>query len=187
MTKIIIVSGGFDPVHVGHIRMFKDAANMADKDARVNQGKVIVALNSDEWLERKKGKAFMPFEERKEILKSIQYVSNVIAFDDSDETACDAIKQMYEKYEYLTESNFNDDALCFANGGDRVVGSVPSAESTLCKELGIKMLWDIGGVKVQSSSQLIEKFEARELVPITVVDDDDVIGGEDESTADSDN
>ena len=180
MTKVIIVSGGFDPVHVGHIRMFKDAAAMADKDSQVNQGKVIVALNSDEWLERKKGKAFMPFEERKEILQSIKHVSNVIAFDDSDETACDAIKQMYEKYEYLTESNFNDDALCFANGGDRIVGNVPSVESTLCEEKGVKMLWNIGGVKVQSSSSLVENFEAREYAYINKK------GEEDESTADSD-
>ena len=67
MTKVIIVSGGFDPVHIGHVRMFKQAAEMADTNAQVNQGRVIVALNSDEWLKRKKGKPFMPFEERKEI------------------------------------------------------------------------------------------------------------------------
>ena len=69
MTKVIIVSGWFDPVHIGHVRMFKQAAEMADTNAQVNQGRVIVALNSDEWLKRKKGKPFMPFEERKEILE----------------------------------------------------------------------------------------------------------------------
>ena len=180
MTKVIIVSGGFDPVHVGHIRMFKDAANMADKDARVNQVKVIVALNSDEWLERKKGKAFMPFEERKEILQSIKHVSNVIAFEDSDDTACEAIKQVHKKYGHLTTSFFEDDMICFANGGDRIVGNVPSEESTLCEELGIKMLWNIGGAKVQSSSSLVENFEAREYAYINKK------GEEDESTADSD-
>ena len=78
MTKVIIVSGGFDPVHIGHIRMFKQAAEMADIKAQVNQGRVIVALNSDEWLKRKKGKPFMPFEERKEILDAMECVTEVI-------------------------------------------------------------------------------------------------------------
>ena len=179
--KVVIVSGGFDPVHVGHIRMFKDAAYLADKEAQVNQGKVIVALNSDEWLKRKKGKAFMSFEERKEILQSIKHVSNVIAFDDSDDSACDAIEKVIEGYPDLTNSMFQDDAICFANGGDRIVGNVPSVESTLCEEKGVKMLWNIGGAKVQSSSNLIERFEARELIPISVKE-----GEENESTADSD-
>ena len=162
MTKVIIVSGGFDPVHIGHVRMFRQAAEIADTKAQVNQGRVIVALNSDEWLKRKKGKPFMLFEERKEILEAMDCVTEVIKFDDSDETACDAIKQMHEKYEYLTTSMFGDDMLCLANGGDRIVGGVPSAESSLCKELGIKMLWGIGGEKVQSSSSLIRNMDHKE-------------------------
>ncbi|MDC1149853.1 adenylyltransferase/cytidyltransferase family protein, partial [Gammaproteobacteria bacterium] len=72
--KIIIVSGGFDPIHSGHIEYFKSAKNLGNK--------LIVALNSDNWLEKKKGKFFMPFIEREAIVKSIIYVDEVISFDD---------------------------------------------------------------------------------------------------------
>jgi len=183
MTKVIIVSGGFDPVHIGHVRMFESAANMADTRAQVNRGRVIVALNSDDWLARKKGKIFMPFEERKEILEAMECVTEVISFDDEDETACDAIRKVHERYEHLTDSQFLDDAIYFANGGDRIVGNVPTAESTLCAELGVKMLWGLGGEKVQSSSTLTMNYDAPiESVPILIDD-----GEENESTADSDN
>ena len=83
--NIIILSGGFDPVHKGHIRMFKSAKTLGD---------VIVGLNSDEWLIRKKNKFFMPFSERKEILDSIKYIDSVVAFDDYDDTACLLIKDI---------------------------------------------------------------------------------------------
>ena len=186
MTKVIIVSGGFDPVHVGHIRMFKQAAEIADTKAQVNQGRVIVALNSDEWLKRKKGKPFMLFEERKEILEAMDCVTEVIEFDDSDETACDAIKQMHERFEDLTTSMFKDDMLCFANGGDRVVGAVPSDESTLCEKLGVKMLWGIGGEKVQSSSDLIRNMDHKEYAYlIEKAENATPVGELDESTTDS--
>ena len=188
MTKVIIVSGGFDPVHIGHVRMFKQAAEMADTNAQVNQGRVIVALNSDEWLKRKKGKPFMPFEERKEILEAMDCVTEVISFNDDDDTACGAINVVHEKYEYLTTSMFGDDMLCFANGGDRIVGGVPSAESSLCKELGIKMLWGIGGEKVQSSSDLIRDMDHKEYAYlIEKAENATHVGEENESTADSDN
>ena len=186
MTKVIIVSGGFDPVHIGHVRMFRQAAEIADTKAQVNQGRVIVALNSDEWLKRKKGKPFMPFEERKEILEAMDSVTEVISFDDADDTACGAINVVYEKYEYLTTSMFGDDMLCFANGGDRIVGGVPSAESSLCKELGIKMLWGIGGEKVQSSSDLIRNMDHKEYAYlIEKAENATPVGELDESTTDS--
>ena len=80
----ILLSGGFDPLHVGHLRMIQEAAKL---------GRVIIALNSDEWLHRKKGYSFMSWEDRAEILMGLQSVWKVIHFDDSDETACDAIKK----------------------------------------------------------------------------------------------
>lgn len=77
--KIILVTGGFDPLHSGHIAYFKAAKALGDK--------LIVGVNSDAWLERKKGRAFMPFSERAEIIRSLAVVDEVIAFDDSDSSA----------------------------------------------------------------------------------------------------
>ena len=87
--NIIILSGGFDPVHKGHIRMFKDASRL---------GKVIVGLNSDKWLERKKNKLFMSYDERKEILDAIKYIDIIKNFNDDDDTACDLIQKVYSSY-----------------------------------------------------------------------------------------
>ena len=81
IKNIIILSGGFAPVHKGHIRMFREAANLG--------AQVIVGLNSDEWLVRKKDKPFMNWDERAEILQSCKYINQVLPFDDSDETAND--------------------------------------------------------------------------------------------------
>ena len=137
MKKIIILSGGFDPVHKGHIRMFKDAFKI---------GEVIVGLNSDEWLIRKKGKFFMSFIERKEILSSIKFINKVCSFDDSDNSACKLIKDIKNKY-----SNKAD--LYFGNGGDRTRSTTP--EIDFCNKNKIKLIWNLGGEKVQSSSKLL--------------------------------
>ena len=139
IKNVIIVSGGFDPVHKGHIRMFREAANLG--------AIVIVGLNSDEWLTRKKGKPFMKWEERAEILESCKFVDQVISFDDSDDTANDIIKEVCSLYRDF------DVNVYFANGGDRKLGNVP--ELDVCKELNVVMLWGVGGGKIQSSSWLI--------------------------------
>ena len=139
--NIIILSGGFDPVHKGHIRMFKSAQNLGD---------VIVGLNSDEWLVRKKNKIFMPFHERKEILESIKYIDSVIGFNDTDDTACDLITNIYEKFG-------PDYHICFGNGGDRTSQTTP--EVNYCIENNIEMLWEIGGNKIQSSSDLLKNWK----------------------------
>ena len=141
IKNVIIVSGGFDPVHKGHIRMFREAANFG--------ANVIVGLNSDEWLTRKKGKPFMEWEERAEILESCKFINQVIPFDDSDDTANDAIKRVFDMYN-ADSSDYN---IYFANGGDRKLGNVPELDT--CKELEVIMLWGIGGGKIQSSSWLI--------------------------------
>ena len=139
IKNIIILSGGFDPVHKGHIRMFREAANLG--------ANVIVGLNSDEWLTRKKGKPFLEWDERAEILESCKFVNQVLPIDDSDDTACDIIKQVCSLYQ-------NQDVnIYFANGGDRGKSNVP--EVKLCKYLDVTMLWGIGGGKIQSSSWLI--------------------------------
>ena len=127
----IMVSGGFDPVHAGHIRMIRAAAEY---------GNVIVVANSDKWLHEKKGFVFMDFQQRSEILNSIKGVILVSAVDDSDGTVCEAIKRLQPTY--------------FANGGDRGKHNTP--EQNVCDDLGIKMLWSIGGdEKVAASSELV--------------------------------
>ena len=129
----VMVSGGFDPVHVGHIRMIREAAKYGD---------VIVIANSDQWLYRKKGFNFMEFKSRSEILDSIKGVLLVDSVDDSDGTVCDAIRRHKPTY--------------FANGGDRGKDNTP--EVLLCKELGVDLLWGIGGIeKVESSSNLTKR------------------------------
>jgi cytidyltransferase-like protein len=137
MTKLpttpyetICVSGGFDPVHIGHLRMIQEAAQY---------GEVTVIVNSDDWLMRKKGYIFMPFEERCEIIRGFVGVKDTVAVDDSDNTVCEALRALSPTY--------------FANGGDRKNNNTP--EMDICDALGIQMLWNIGGGKIQSSSTLV--------------------------------
>lgn len=130
--KLIAVSGGFDPIHKGHVRMIREAAKLGD---------VIVILNSDDWLMRKKDYKFMNFIERSYIAGAIKGVTMISGVDDSDGTVCEALRRI------------KPDA--FANGGDRYDTNTP--EMDVCKELGIEMLWNIGGEKEQSSSALVDK------------------------------
>jgi len=139
--KSIMVSGGFDPIHKGHIRMIQEAARKGD---------VIVIINSDEWLMRKKGFVFMPFEERVEIIKSIKGVTSSLGIDDNDNTVCEALRKYRPDY--------------FANGGDRTNNNTP--EMAVCEELGIEMLWEVGGGKVQSSSALTKDHTSRTNKPV---------------------
>ena len=99
--SIIVLSGGFDPVHKGHLRMFREASNLGHQ--------VIVGLNSDEWLIRKKEKPFMKFEERKEILEGFKYVNQVLPFDDTDDSACDLIRRVLSIFDGEEhEHNYSD-------------------------------------------------------------------------------
>jgi cytidyltransferase-like protein len=102
--KIIVVSGGFDPLHSGHIAYFKHAVSYGDK--------LIVALNSDNWLVKKKGKFFMPFFERKTIIENLNYVDEVIDFKDDEIGSCICA---LEKVKHL----YTEDEIYFANGGDK--------------------------------------------------------------------
>ncbi len=138
--NIIILSGGFDPIHKGHIRMFKEAYKL---------GKVIVGLNSNKWLERKKNNFFMSYEERKEILDAIKYIDITEKFNDDDDTACDLIQKIHSKYSL--EYNVS-----FGNGGDRTNGTTPELE--FCNKNNIEMIWGLGGGKIQSSSDLLGKW-----------------------------
>jgi cytidyltransferase-like protein len=128
--KTICVSGGFDPVHVGHLRMMQEASR---------HGEVIAIVNSDDWLMRKKGYIFMPFNERCEIIEGFSCVAATSNVDDTDNTVCEALRRLKPDY--------------FANGGDRKTDNTP--EMDVCADEGIELLWNVGGGKIQSSSTLV--------------------------------
>ena len=138
---VVLVTGGFDPLHSGHIAYFKAAKSLGDK--------LIVGLNSDEWLTRKKGKPFMPFNERIEIINELSVVDEVISFDDSDDTACGAI--------YKTLATKLGVEIVFANGGDRVDGNVPEYDTYHDK---VNFVYGVGGdTKANSSSWILQEWK----------------------------
>lgn len=128
--KRIAISGGFDPIHPGHIAMIEDAAKY---------GEVHIIANSDEWLIRKKGFFFQPWIDRKKILEA--YTPHIHAVDDTDGTVCEALRRIHPDY--------------FGNGGDR--GKTNTPELSVCEELGIEPVFEIGGGKYSSSSALNAK------------------------------
>ena len=140
LDPIVIVSGGFDPVHKGHTSLFNNAAT---------HGKVHVLLNSDEWLARKKGAAFLPFETRKDILENISSISKVHEVDDRDDTVMQGLATLRKQYKHTK--------IYFANGGDRGLYNTP--EMQMCEHLGIEMFWNVGGEKIDSSSDLLSKYQ----------------------------
>lgn len=133
----IAISGGFDPCHIGHLRMMFDAASF---------GKLIVILNTDEWLMRKKGFVFMPWQERRELLMHYRFVHGIVAAMDDDGTVSESILNLGRSIQY------------FGNGGDRSITNTP--EAIVCEKLGIQLLYGLGGPKVQSSSDLVKNAKA---------------------------
>ncbi len=130
---IVAVSGGFDPVHIGHIRYFEEARKLGDK--------LLVILNDDEWLLKKKGYVFMPLEERIEVLRALRFVDEIVVRDPAPDMS---ITHMLEKIEVHI----------FAKGGDRTLENIPEAE--VCVRRGISMQFGVGGSdKPQSSSWLV--------------------------------
>ena len=142
MKTYYIVSGGFDPIHEGHIEMIKASAAASDG--------VILLLNSDEWLIRKKGKNFMNFNTRRVICDNMKGVIEVIGFDDTDNSASDGIRKVRAKYP--------NDRLVFANGGDRTKENRP--EEPACKKYNVSLEFGVGGEnKANSSSWILEKWK----------------------------
>lgn len=137
--RVVMVSGGFDPVHIGHVRMFKEAKKLGDK--------LVVVINNDNWLKLKKGYAFMPEHERIEILQAFGCVDEVVTTGHSkntkDMSVCEELRKIRPHV--------------FANGGDRFADNIP--EFMVCKELGIEMVFNVGhGGKVRSSSELLKEY-----------------------------
>jgi len=135
--KRVAVSGGFDPIHIGHIRMIQEASKLGDE--------LIVILNTDRFLMDKKGFVFMPFEERKEILESIIGVTEVVECIDKDQAVSETLAMIKPDI--------------FANGGDRKnEDDIPEYE--VCLKHDIEMVFSVGaGGKVQSSSELVKKVK----------------------------
>ena len=143
MERIVLVTGGFDPLHSGHIAYFKEAKKLGER--------LIVGLNSDDWLTRKKGRPFMPFEERCAIIKELSVVDKVIGFNDSDDSACQAI--------FHTMST-NTGKIIFANGGDRTNTTTPEY-TTYGDHPQVEFAFGIGGEnKANSSSWILEEWKA---------------------------
>ena len=143
--KVVLVTGGFDPLHSGHIAYFKAAKKLGDK--------LIVGVNSDDWLTRKKGRPFMTFEERCAIIKELEVVDQVIGFDDLDNTANKAIGQ-------VATMIAGDDIMIFANGGDRTDTTTPEYE-VYGSYRWCEFAFGVGGSnKVNSSSWILNEWKA---------------------------
>lgn len=137
----VAISGGFDPVHIGHINLIREARTLG--------GWLAVILNNDNWLKAKKGYAFMTEAERKAILEAMRGVDEVIISshpaNPEDMSVCDELAALKPDI--------------FANGGDRRSDNIP--EYALCEKLGIKMEFNVGGGKLQSSSELVNKLKLK--------------------------
>ena len=138
--KIVIATGGFDPIHSGHIAYLKAAKQLGDI--------LIVGLNSDAWLERKKGAAFMPWNERYAVVSKIKYVDQTTYWDDSDGSAIKLIEEIKQGYPYAE--------IIFANGGDRTATNIPEMSVA-----GVEFAFGVGGEdKANSSSWILQEWKA---------------------------
>lgn len=142
MKTIVLVTGGFDPIHSGHIAYFKAAKTLGEY--------LIVGLNSDEWLERKKGRAFMPWNERLCVINNLSMVDEVYTFDDSDGSAKHFIQQVRAHYPNVK--------IIFANGGDRTAKNIPEMD---VEDTNIEFIFGVGGEdKKNSSSWILQEWKA---------------------------
>ncbi|OGZ12585.1 MAG: hypothetical protein A3D67_04225 [Candidatus Lloydbacteria bacterium RIFCSPHIGHO2_02_FULL_51_22] len=130
----VLTSGGFDPMHVGHFRCMEAAKKLG--------GYLIVVVNGDSWLKRKKGRVFMPAKDRAEIIKGLACVDEVYILNSERDDVGEALERFKPAI--------------FAKGGDRTSKNIP--ERGICKKLGIKVVYGVGGGKIQSSSELLEKY-----------------------------
>lgn len=142
MGKVVVITGGFDPIHSGHLDYIKAARDLGDI--------LVVGVNSDEWLVRKKGRSFMPFEERVDIVQSIREVDYAIPFDDKDGTGKEAIAWARKVYP--------DNTIVFANGGDRTSDNIPEMDYD---DDNIEFVFGVGGTnKSNSSSWILQEWKA---------------------------
>jgi D-beta-D-heptose 7-phosphate kinase/D-beta-D-heptose 1-phosphate adenosyltransferase len=148
MRPVVFVSGGFDFPHNGHVQYVQEAAKL---------GHVVVLLNSDEWLIRKKGYKVLDWDARREILKEMRSVFAVYEVDDSDGTVCAGIQDTVTKLGHI------GNRFIFAKGGDRTAENTPEQE--ICAKLGVTCVFGVGGEKIASSSDLVRAVTKKEPVP----------------------
>ena len=141
--KVVLVTGGFDPLHSGHIEYFHAAKELGDI--------LVVGLNSDEWLSRKKGRPFMPFKERSAVIHELKVVGRVFQFDDEDDTALAAIDNCLEYFPQNSE-------IIFANGGDRDNKNIPE---TNLMHPRVSFEFGVGGDKKNSSSWILDEWKTQ--------------------------
>lgn len=139
INKVVVVSGGFDPLHSGHIQLLTSARNLGDF--------LIVGLNSDDWLRRKKGRAFMPWRERYEILWNMRMVDSVWSFDDSDDSACDLLRRALRN----CVGEYGEAQIIFANGGDRTKENIPEMQ---VQDKRLTFEFGVGGNTKQAASSV---------------------------------
>ena len=146
MNKVVLVTGGFDPLHSGHIAYFKAARELGNH--------LVVGVNSDEWLTRKKGRPFMSFEERTAIIKELACVDEVIGFNDDDDSACNAIMQ-------VLSTKGTSWSVVFANGGDRVNTNTPEYK-VYGEHTDVEFKFKVGGAnKANSSSWILDEWKTQ--------------------------
>lgn len=139
--KIVLVTGGFDPLHSGHIKYFEEAKKLGDQ--------LIVGLNSDDWLTQKKGRPFMKWDDRLAVVRNIRGVNWTVQFNDSDGTAKDAIRKV--------RLNYPNDTIIFANGGDRTPDNIPEMDIV---DDNLQFVFGVGGKnKMNSSSWILEEWK----------------------------
>ena len=140
VNRVVLVTGGFDPIHSGHIDYFREAKRLGDI--------LVVGVNSDSWLRRKKGREFMPSHERVQIIENLKMVDHCILFNDAEDHAIEAIRNVKTMYP--------NSEIIFANGGDRTQDNIPEMlESDVIFEFGVG-----GTIKKNSSSWILEEYKA---------------------------
>jgi cytidyltransferase-like protein len=143
MEKIVITSGYFNPLHVGHVNLIREAKKLGDF--------LVVIVNNDEQVKIKGSKEFIPEKERVEIIQALRDVDRVFLSIDTDSTVAKSLEYLAKEYR---------GELMFAKGGDRNIDNIPESERLVCKEFNISIMGGVGGSKIQSSSWLLHKVKS---------------------------
>ncbi len=144
MKKIVITSGFFNPIHIGHINLIREAKNLGDY--------LVVIVNNDQQVKMKGSMPFMAAKERIEIIKALKYADHVMLSVDKDKSVAKSLEII---------AKLHPGELFFAKGGDRNAGNIPESEKLVCQKFNIKIINGVGGSKVQSSSGLLSKINIK--------------------------